>query len=89
LRGLRTGGLGGEARLAAGRRRQGRREEGCAGRAVGMPGGMWAVRDPGDADRDGRGRRVGDDVGERWGLGAERDIRPVRRWRSHDGRDVI
>jgi len=47
------------------------------------------MRDPGDADRDGRGRRVGDDVEERWGLGAERDIRRVRRWRGHDGRDAI
>ena len=50
MRGLGTGGLGGEARLAAGRRRHGgarrapagRCEEGGAGRAVGMPGGMWA-----------------------------------------------
>ena len=29
-----------------------------------------------------------DDVGERWGLGARRDIRRVRRWRGHDGRDA-
>jgi len=36
----------------------------------------------------GRGRRVGDDVGERWGLGAGRDIRRVRRWRGRDGRDA-
>ena len=29
-----------------------------------------------------------DDVGERWGLGAGRDIRRVRRWRGRDGRDA-
>jgi hypothetical protein len=33
-------------------------------------------------------RRVWDDVGERWGLGAGRDIRRVRRWRGRDGRDA-
>ncbi len=29
-----------------------------------------------------------DDGGERWGLGAGRDIRRVRRWRGRDGRDA-
>ena len=31
---------------------------------------------------------IGDDVGERWGLGVRRDIRRVRRWRGHDGREA-
>ena len=54
------------------------------------PGGIRAgVRDVADATemREGPARR--DDVGERWDLGAERDIRRVRRWRGHDGRDAI
>src|SRR6185437_4461595 len=57
---------------------------GCARFAFG-----FGVRSAGTWGRGGSlGRRVQDDVGERWGLGAGRDIRRVRRWRGRDGRDA-
>src|SRR6185437_2086014 len=81
------------ARLATQRNRRGYywlrekvcRELGCCARfAFG-----FGVRSAGTWGRGGSlGRRVQDDVGERWGLGAGRDIRRVRRWRGRDGRDA-
>src|SRR5438046_2454234 len=72
-----------------GGRERGRRRRGGGGAwgGVGESGGDRGAGQRGAGDGRGAGcRRVPDDVGERWGLGAERDIRRVRRWRGHDGR---
>ena len=61
---------------------------GAYGQARESAGGAWAGGAWAGGDETGEGWRVGDDVGERWGLGAERDIRRVRQWRGHDGRDA-
>jgi hypothetical protein len=69
----------------------------CAGgcwRDAGAGGGLgWDGAGGAGGERGGRERaRWGsartDDVGERWGLGAGRDTKRVRRWRGRNGRDA-